>query len=42
MSDNDKYFESDEFKEILSRYETARQAGETPYFDPEDLTDIAE
>lgn len=42
MSDNDKYFESDEFKEIISRYETARQAGETPYFDPEDLTDIAE
>ncbi|MBR6494858.1 MAG: hypothetical protein IKT22_06315, partial [Prevotella sp.] len=42
MSDNDKYFESDEFKEILERYESARQAGETPYFDPEDLTDIAE
>lgn len=42
MSDNDKYFESDEFKDILGRYEAARQAGEKPYFDPEDLTDIAE
>ncbi|MDY6248663.1 MAG: tetratricopeptide repeat protein [Prevotella sp.] len=42
MSENDKYFESDEFKEIFKRYEAARKRGESPYFDPEELTDIAE
>ena len=36
------YFESDEFKELLARYEEARQKKLTTYFDPDQLTDISE
>lgn len=36
------YFEQPEFKETLARYEAMRDGGERAYFDPEQLTDIAE
>lgn len=36
------YFEQPEFKEILARYEAMTTNGEKSYFDPEQLTDIAE
>ena len=36
------YFEKPEFKAILARYEAMEASGEKSYFDPEQLTDIAE
>lgn len=36
------YFEQPEFKETLARYEAMRAGGGRSYFDPEQLTDIAE
>lgn len=40
--DNQSYFEDEEFKELLSRYEHMLLAGEFDYMDADDLTDIAE
>ncbi len=37
-----EYFESDEFKEILEKYEASEQQGTTCYFDAEDFVDIAD
>lgn len=44
MKDYNKehYFYTDEFKILLDRYERAGSQGESFYFDPEELTDIAE
>jgi len=39
---HDKYFESEEFKENLSRYEEYRKNGTPVFLDSEALTDIAE
>ena len=39
---HDQYYESKEFKEILRKYEDARESGESIYLDPDELTDIAE
>lgn len=36
------YFEQPEFKAVLARYEAMKINGEKSYFDPEQLTDIAE
>ena len=38
----DKYFESEEFKTILQKYEEAVAQGQSPYLEPEELSDIAE
>jgi len=38
----DQYFESNEFKEKLHKYENAMQNGQSLYLEPSDLTDIAE
>lgn len=40
--DYSAYFEQPEFKSILARYEAMTKNGERSYFDPEQLTDIAE
>lgn len=37
-----EYFNSEEFKEILERYEASEQQGTTCYFDAEDYVDIAD
>ena len=42
LDDDLKYFEEPEFKEILEKYEAAREAGQAIYMDAEDLTDVAE
>ena len=42
IDDDLKYFEDPAFKEILSDYETAREAGTPVYMDADSLTDIAE
>ena len=38
----DKYFESEEFRTILQKYEEAVAQGQSPYLEPEELSDIAE
>ena len=40
--DYSAYFEQPEFKDTLARYEAMTLRGEHAYFDPEQLTDIAE
>lgn len=40
--ENEQYFKSDEFKELLKRYEDALSAGDSLYFEPDELTSIAE
>ena len=40
--DYSSYFEQPEFKAVLARYEAMANNGEKSYFDPEQLTDIAE
>lgn len=43
MRDEDlSYFEEDEFKDCLARYEEKRAQGESVYLDPAELTDIAD
>lgn len=42
LDDDLKYFEEPEFKEILAKYEAAREAGQSVYMDADDLTDVAE
>ena len=38
----DKYFESEEFRTILQKYEEAVAQGQSPYLEPEELSDLAE
>lgn len=40
--DSSSYFESDEFKEILSKYEEAKENNLTVYFDSDQLTSISD
>lgn len=40
MQIDDEYFRSKEFHELLSEYEAAMKAGEPPFMDVDDLTDI--
>ncbi len=42
LDDDLKYFESEEFKEILVTYESAQEAGSQVYMEADELTDIAE
>ena len=39
--DLEEYFESEEFKAILAKYETMKSSGANEYFDVDDLNDIA-
>jgi len=41
-STEDDYFDSEEFHELLSEYETAMNTGQPVFLDAEELTDIAE
>lgn len=40
--ENQIYFESQEFKDILAKYESARDGGLSTYMDADDLIDVAE
>lgn len=42
LDDDLRYFETQEFKDILEKYETAREAGSPIYMDADELTDVAE
>lgn len=42
IDDDLRYFESEHFKEILAKYETAKEEGTPFYMDADDLTDVAE
>lgn len=42
MQTGDDFFDSDEFKELLSTYETAESSGLPVFLDAEELTDIAD
>ena len=42
MTDNQAYFESKGFQEILKQYEEAAKSGHTIYMDADDLADIAD
>lgn len=42
MANKDDYFTSKEFKELLHRYEQAQRQHTNDYFEPDELTDIAE
>jgi len=42
LDDDLRYFETQEFKDILAKYETAREAGSPIYMDADELTDVAE
>ena len=42
LDDDLRYFETQEFKKILARYEAAREAGSSIYMDADELTDVAE
>ena len=42
LDDDLRYFETQEFQEILAKYEAARQSGSSLYMDADDLTDVAE
>lgn len=42
IDDDLKYFEEPEFKDILARYEAAREAGTNFYMGADELTDVAE
>lgn len=40
--DNDKYFQTDEFKRLLRQYEQSNASGGSSFFESEELTSIAE
>ena len=42
IDDDLKYFEEPEFKDILARYESARESGTNFYMGADELTDVAE
>ncbi len=42
MEDNNKYYQSRHFQRLLHRYEKAVSEGHVPYFEADELTDIAE
>ncbi|MCF0195664.1 MAG: tetratricopeptide repeat protein [Bacteroidaceae bacterium] len=42
FDEDDKYFQTKRFKNLLRRYETAMEQSGTIYLDPDELTDIAE
>ena len=42
MADNQEYFESEDFREILEKYETSVKSGQSLYMDADDLADIAD
>lgn len=42
MNDNSEYYKSKKFRRLLQHYEEAIAEGQTPYFEADDLTDIAE
>ena len=42
MDNKDNYFKSEEFKDILHRYEEAENSGRHEYLGSDELTDIAE
>lgn len=42
MQIDEEYFNSEEFRELLEDYEEAAAAGEHPFIDADDLTDIAD
>ena len=42
MQYNEDYFKSEDFKELLDSYESARQVGEQPFLDADDLVDLAD
>ena len=42
MQYNEDYFNSEDFKELLESYESARQVGEQPFLDADDLVDLAD
>ena len=42
MQYNEDYFNSEDFKELLDSYESARQVGEQPFLDADDLVDLAD
>ena len=42
MDNKETYFNSNEFRELLQRYEHSLQIGRQEYFESEELTDIAE
>ncbi len=42
MKDNQEYFESNDFQEILKQYEESAKSGHTIYMDADDLADIAD
>ena len=39
---HDNYYQTKEFEQLLDKYEVAMQHGDSVYFEPDDLTDIAE
>ena len=41
MDNKETYFNSNEFRELLQRYEHSLQIGRQEYFESEELTDIA-
>ena len=42
MNTDNEYFESKEFQDLFHKFNKAKADGENPYFEPEELTDIAE
>lgn len=42
QQEEDDYFQSEEFLDILSRYEQAMSTGRTPYMDSDELVDVAD
>jgi len=42
MSFDEEYFKSDEFKDLLSKYESSVASGDIMFFDADDLVDIAD
>lgn len=42
QQEEDDYFQSEEFLDILSRYEQAESTGNTPYMDSDELIDVAD
>ena len=42
MNIDEEYFKSEEFRDILERYEASINAGSTPFMDADDLVDIAD
>lgn len=42
MNIDEEYFKSEDFQDLLERYETSINAGSTPFMDVDDLVDIAD